>query len=264
MVLFKKLKKSIYKRIYKTPSKYIEWSRRQCLLALKEAELFLNEHNLLYEPIAVMKQKWPEKEQELFEKCLNHPELHYTQWNKFYGAYNIPANVADQFKRPYIVQKLNKYLEGFKGKFVDYGCGTASLTLAWHQCFAPDSTLILADIPNIAQDFVKWRVKNKQNIKVFDVLHDEINYVDVVLCIDVLEHLRNPSEIFNKFDHKLKKGGLLFLQAPWGGHFTHLDEAPLDWSQNGGRESLAKNYKQIDKLYWGYEVSGVYKKIKYS
>ena len=37
---------------------------------------------------------------------------------------------------------------------------------------------------------------------------------DIILCIEVLEHLNNPKETLAKFNKMLKKGGKLYLQIP--------------------------------------------------
>ena len=85
---------------------------------------------------------------------------------------------------------------------------------------------------------------------------------DLIICVDVLEHLKNPSEVFiKKIDPKLRKGGVLLLTAPWGGgHITHLEEAPADWHRSGAKV-LADRYRRkfiIEPI----DVSGIYLKTK--
>lgn len=84
------------------------------------------------------------------------------------------------------------------------------------------------------------------------------NSVDLVLCIDVLEHLRSPSKTFFLLDQKLRDGGFLILQAPWGGHPEHLEEAPQDWETSGGKSMLQTRYLPLAKMNDALDTSGLY------
>lgn len=73
------------------------------------------------------------------------------------------------------------------------------------------------DISNFA---IKKAKNNclKSNLSVGDI-ETEIdkypnNYFDVIVAIDVLEHLQNPSLLLSKISKKLKKGGLIFFRVP--------------------------------------------------
>ena len=86
--------------------------------------------------------------------------------------------------------------------------------------------------------------------------------VDVVIALDVLEHLENSSEIFcSGIYPMLKKGGLIILNAPWRGQLTHIDKAADDFYHNGGRKFLSKHFHEIYRL-GSNDVSCVYEKIK--
>ena len=67
--------------------------------------------------------------------------------------------------------------------------------------------------------------------------------------------------IVEKISPMLKIGGLLLLRAPWRGQLTHLDTAPDDLYQNGGRKYLDENYKEVYR-FGVNDISAVYKKIK--
>jgi SAM-dependent methyltransferase len=137
--------------------------------------------------------------------------------------------------------------------------------MAWRRDFAPDAVLYLADVDNLARRFVQWRLDRSVDRHVDMVTLDLEGIpdcsLDVVFCLDVLEHLKNPSEVFFAVDRKLKNGGLLFLQAPWGGGFEHLDEAPVDWEKRGGAARLVSGYRLQSRLKpWG-DLSGVFLKV---
>jgi 2-polyprenyl-3-methyl-5-hydroxy-6-metoxy-1,4-benzoquinol methylase len=50
--------------------------------------------------------------------------------------------------------------------------------------------------------------------------------VDVIVCIDVLEHVAYPELMVSEFSHVLSKGGVLILSTPF---FFYLHEAPNDF-----------------------------------
>jgi len=50
--------------------------------------------------------------------------------------------------------------------------------------------------------------------------------VDVIVCIDVLEHVPNPELMMSEFSRVLSKGGVLILSTPF---FFYLHEAPNDF-----------------------------------
>lgn len=193
-------------------------------------------------------------------------EEFYKKWVGRLGVLNIAANSIDQFKRPYLLRALRENIsDNFKGKILDYGCGTASFSLSYQKKYTQKSQVILSDVKNLSLEFVRDYAKrnNKFRIKIVDVDLKKIKdkSIDVILCIDVLEHLKNPSETFLLLDKKLKKEGLLFLKAPWGGHPEHLKEAPLDW-KGYGKNYLKDNYKILKRFNYFRSPSGVYKKIR--
>jgi len=90
----------------------------------------------------------------------------------------------------------------------------------------------------------------------------EPHNADGIICIDVLEHLENSSEIFiNKIHPLLKIGGLIYLRAPWRGQLTHIDQAADDFYLNGGRKFLSEKYVEIYRTS-SIDISCVYKKVR--
>jgi SAM-dependent methyltransferase len=57
---------------------------------------------------------------------------------------------------------------------------------------------------------------------------------DVVLVLDVIEHLSDPAEVLGECARVLRRGGRVLIgfppyRSPWGGHlFTHV---PIPWAQ---------------------------------
>ena len=206
---------------------------------------------------------WPELSRALWERTT--PKTFYRSWDGEVGASGLAANVVGQLSRPYVAAAFIRHLRGFRGRILDFGCGTATLSLAWQRDFAPNAHLYLADVNNLARRFVKWRLDKCPSRHVEMVATDlqviPDGELDVLVCLDVLEHLPNPSEVFIAIERKLKHGGLLFIQAPWGGGFEHLAEAPIDWGKKGGAERLTLAFHRLSRLKpWG-DLSGVFAKI---
>ncbi len=258
----------ILKRFLKIYCKYRwhkehEWLNKMRPLILDDAKKFLSENNLLYESnMERLAEKWLD-----YVKMFNpdSPEEFYLGWKGERGASNIVANIFDQLSRPYIASALIEQLGyKFRGDILDFGCNTAAISLLWQRQIAKDSRLFLADVENLARDFVRYEIKKYTEYKteIVDVNLENVkdNSLDCVLCIDVLEHLKNPSEVFALIDGKLKHWGILILQSPWGGHPEHLKEAPMDWNKRGGKKLLRSNYELI-KRFIPFVLSGIYRKI---
>jgi len=84
---------------------------------------------------------------------------------------------------------------------------------------------------------------------------------DGIICIDVLEHLENSSEVFiNKIHPLLKVDGLIYLRAPWRGQLTHIDQAADNFYLKGGRSLLSEKYVEVYRTS-SIDISCVYRKI---
>ena len=192
-------------------------------------------------------------------------EAFYGTWTGRMGAANIPTNIRDQFTRDYVVAALALVFAppyAFAGDLLDFGCGTAAISLAWRADFAPRSRLFLADVDNLPREFVKYRLDRRRERDVHlvgvDLCEVADGSLDLILCVDVLEHLRTPSDTFRLLDRKLKSGGVLILEAPWSDEGEHLACAPVDWEKNGGQELLDTRYHRLGRMASGIPLSGLY------
>ena len=247
-----------------TIGEWIEQARASCL---REAFEFLRLKGLCDAPeeLNALAAEWPRHIAERFDAGA--PDSFYAQWTGRTGASSIVINIWDQFSRDYVVAALF-YVFGppytFAGRLLDFGCGTAAISLTWQRQFAPRSRLYLADVDNLPAEFVRYRIESQGDTGAIPVgvLLEELsdNALDVVLCIDVLEHLQRPSDTFRLLDRKIRGGGFLILQAPWGNHPEHLDAAPLDWASNGGGEMLDTHYLPLLRMSPGAYPSGVFVK----
>lgn len=188
--------------------------------------------------------KWEGLSEELWQT--KSPEEFYKSWFGVYGKANICENIKAQFGRCYVYYELKRFRKK-RRTFLDYGCGTGVMSFTFIKDFERS---YLLDVDNLAKDFLKFRCRKHGlkpaviNVDEYDLIPD--NSIDICLCIDVLEHVRNPSFLFSVIDSKLRKGSILLFSAPFGsGCHEHLQEAKIDWHQKGGRKLLSNNYKRI-------------------
>ncbi|MFH2069160.1 MAG: methyltransferase domain-containing protein [Candidatus Omnitrophota bacterium] len=204
---------------------------------------------------------WEEREKELFENSKNLEEF-YKSWNGISAELNICANVVNQMIWWENYNVISYFFKNSK-HIIDYGCGTAVLTVGLALKKKISGTILLLDVPNDVNKFVKYRLDkhkltNISFINVFD--YNQENIADGVICLDVLEHLPNSSDIFiNKISPVLKRGGVLFMRAPWRGQLTHIGGAADNFYRAGGRKFLGRNFRELYRLN-PLDINCVYRK----
>ncbi len=207
-------------------------------------------------------EKWENTEKYLWEKSVNLKEF-YESWNNEAAIQNTCANIFNQliwFENYNVCAEYAK-----KSDFIiDYGCSTGSLSLGLVLDSKIENELLLLDVPNDVSKFIEFRIKKHRlnNVKLDSVFDFSVNKkAELIICIDVLEHLKDSSYIFiKKISPLLAKGGQLILRAPWRGQLTHIDKAADDFYLNGGRKFLAQNFKEVYR-FGSQDICAVYKKI---
>jgi 2-polyprenyl-3-methyl-5-hydroxy-6-metoxy-1,4-benzoquinol methylase len=111
---------------------------------------------------------------------------------------------------------------GPAGDFCEYGCGVAPVT-AWLRPRFPRWRYTLVDLATPMLEFARWRFRGMSNIEAREPgLGADLPLTrdyDVITCLDVLEHVINPSEVVRHLAEHLKPGGALhvnFIYAPGG------------------------------------------------
>ena len=159
-------------------------------------------------------------EEELENKIKNNPENAKNEWlNKksiddFYkttdttifglAGFNSTERVFN------LVYPLNRFTK--KMKILDFGGGIGELSLYLSRI---GHDVYYYDLKSLTQDFAKFLAK-KTNTKVnfIDSFKDIFKHeFDMVITLDILEHLENPIEITEKLNTALKTGGFLFTSG---------------------------------------------------
>lgn len=128
--------------------------------------------------------------------------------------------VESRFAVKIIAPFYDKYLRLYaKGKLLDLGCGKVPLYAAYKD-FIDE---------NICLDWAGTFHKNT----FLDIEHDlnellplNDSEFDTIILSDVLEHIKNPDQLWREMKRVLKPGGILILNVPF---YYWLHETPHDY-----------------------------------
>jgi 2-polyprenyl-3-methyl-5-hydroxy-6-metoxy-1,4-benzoquinol methylase len=133
----------------------------------------------------------------------------------------------------HIKKELRNFRKERTGKkcVLDAGSGFGQYT--WYMMKLSDiweitGVDVKTDQINDCNDFIKKLNKgDRVNFRVSDltVMNEESVY-DLILCVDVMEHIKNDVQVFKNFRRSLRSGGVLIISTPsdQGGSDVHDDQ----------------------------------------
>ncbi len=205
---------------------------------------------------------WEQVGPALWQSCT--PATFYTSWRGDAGKSAVAANVMDQFSRGEIFEMLGIVFDRLDQViYLDFGCGTGAVSYPYlHRALSA----VMIDVPNANQDYLRWRLVRAGLNEVALLEPNTLPQLpdatfNLIACIDVLEHLTNPTEVFAQLDRVLRIGGLFLFRAPWArdneDFGEHLPEATRDWHRpGGGGQILQLGYQLVGQVTHG----GLYQK----
>ena len=160
-------------------------------------------------------------------------------------------------KKPFGTQNANSRNEWLEEKLSQIPSG---LTLLDAGAGNVNKEKFCKHLNYISQDIAEYTgIEDKEGLHTgevdyskLDIISDiidiplEDNSIDVILCVEVIEHVENPLLVFKEFSRLLKKDGKLILTAPFNS-LTHY--APYHYSTG-----FSKYYYEKHLPSYGFEI----------
>ena len=138
---------------------------------------------------------------------------------------------------------------------LDFGSGVGSGALLFDRAGIGMS---LADISATMLDFAQWRFTQRHRSAVFYNLHQTAlpqAHFDMILAMDVFEHLTDPVAVIENLDRALRPGGLLFARIQVEDAGTHPQHIVRDFAPTFARmHELGLNEIWRDTWLWGHQL----------
>lgn len=180
-------------------------------------------------------------------------------------------NSAD--RDAWLIEKINNIPSG--KKILDAGAGEARLKkYCSHLEYTAQEIALYDGVGNS-----KGYQKNERNYSDIDIFSDiykipvKDNFFDVILCVEVIEHLTDPIKAINELKRILKVGGQLIITAPFNSlthyapyhfytgfteyfykhHLAELELEIIEIKKNGNYfEHLAQEILRVDQIAISY------------
>jgi len=160
-----------------------------------------------------------------------------------------------------ILKLFKKY--NLQGKIMDIGCGDGTLL-----SLLPQSNANKLFGFDISPEAIEQTKKKKYISKLFlgDLTKKETlpqEKFDVVICSEVLEHIKDCSRAIRNISQMVKKGGVLLISVPhsrkywtrhdsFSGHYKRFEKLEMEGE-------LKKNeFEIIESLTWGFPIYAIY------
>lgn len=151
------------------------------------------------------------------------PPSNAAEVRAFYGAsdhyiwetttWNFSPDYGAQWKA--LEEVRNMFPPDRYPRVLDYGCGVGSA--AFHMA-NHGYQVSVADVPGMTLKFVRHRADRRQTGLGFIEIAQDVpvfapNSYDIVLCLDVLEHVPDPEKVLASLVHGLRTGGAAVLRV---------------------------------------------------
>ena len=148
----------------------------------------------------------------------------------------------------------NRFQKGSEVRVLDFGCGIGDYGL-WYASENPKAKVDFHDINTHNLAYLKHRIalretqgdipKGNCSIIAEKELPEEEKY-DIILALDVLEHIKNPGEVALKLRKLLKRNGTLIGKVEPKGAFQPQHISELDLNACGFLQTDIYTYVRLD------------------
>ena len=138
--------------------------------------------------------------------------LHPNNLNEVYSNKHYLSKLTLKENRKYRINRFAKervnILRKFKtkGSILDFGCGSGYFIEAARQYFDVEGV-------EFSDDLRKW-LKKKLNIETYKTLSKTKKKYDIITAFDVIEHVKDPTNLLKEFKKKLNKDGIILIYTP--------------------------------------------------
>jgi len=116
-----------------------------------------------------------------------------------------------------------KEIRNSKGKLLDVGCGGGDFLEAL-SLYRPKCKLFGIDLSKKAIDFAKKKdIKAEFMVADAQKLPFKDKSFDIVVCFDLLEHVKKPEKVLSEVNRVLRKGGLFHAFVPTENNFFSFE-----------------------------------------
>lgn len=173
------------------------------------------------------------------------------QYVKIFGV----PEIGMQIRFMHFKKALNSYLPKKTKKILDAGSGIGGYVLELHKKY-PRAIITGGEIDR-RKIVLSKKLFNELNIKnvtfkKIDIVTSRLkkNAYDLIVNIDVLEHIRPYKKVLNNFSHALRKGGYIFIHTPHNNQKRFF--------------SFTKGWHHSDHVREGFSLSALSKEVEKS
>jgi len=139
-----------------------------------------------------------------------------------FGYTNSDAGCAQAYILPILNEAVRQYAQGRHLRILEVGCGNGYvaniLARQGHDVIGIDTAADGIAIAKTAFQGIRfecWSIYDEE-------LATKLGTVDLVVAIEVIEHLMYPRDLFRQAARILRKDGLLILTTPYHGYIKNL------------------------------------------
>lgn len=155
-----------------------------------------------------------------------------------------------------ICKFLRKPLLSAKGRLLDVGAGEAP----WRDLMSGAVEYIAVDIDSSPA----FGMRLREEMRYYDGIRLPFadNSFDVILCTEVLEHVKDPAAFLVDMNRVLRQDGSLILTVPWSARVHHVPHDYSRFSRFGLEANLgAANFCEIEISERGNDIAAIANKL---
>lgn len=186
----------------------------------------------------------------------------YRLFRVYVSVFGVPE-IGFQLRHLYFLRTIKKCVSNTPKKILDAGCGVGSYSILLSRMF-PKSNISAVDIDNnklkSARDLVKKLNERQITFSYMDITKKYIrsrNKYDLIVNIDVLEHIKDYKGVIKNFYKMLSKEGYVYIHTPQPNQKRIFGQLKSWEHKDHVREGIEFNVLKNDLRKAGFDVIGI-------